>query len=125
IRRWAATAAGLIGVLIVVRPGSSAFHPAAILTIISSLGWASALTITRVFSGNERAVTTMTYTAIVGFCVLSALVPFVWVTPGWRVILLGLCVGVGSTIGQWIVVLAFRYADASLLAPLSYFQLVW
>jgi drug/metabolite transporter (DMT)-like permease len=32
---------------------------------------------------------------------------------------------VASTAGQWIVVLAFRYADASVLAPFSYSQLVW
>ena len=34
-------------------------------------------------------------------------------------------VGVASTAGQWIVVLAYRYADASVLAPFSYAQLVW
>ena len=33
-------------------------------------------------------------------------------------------VGVASTVGQWIVVLAFRYADASVLAPFSYTQLL-
>jgi len=33
-------------------------------------------------------------------------------------------IGVASTAGQWIVVLAFRYADASVLAPFSYTQLV-
>jgi hypothetical protein len=32
---------------------------------------------------------------------------------------------IASTAGQWIVVLAFRYADASVLAPFSYSQLVW
>src|SRR5262249_30648117 len=34
-------------------------------------------------------------------------------------------IGVFSTAGQWIVVLAFRYADASVLAPSSYTQLLW
>ena len=34
-------------------------------------------------------------------------------------------IGVASTAGQWIVVLAFRYADASVLAPFSYSQLLW
>jgi drug/metabolite transporter (DMT)-like permease len=40
-------------------------------------------------------------------------------------VLFGLLIGVASTVGQWIVVLAFRYADASVLAPFSYTQLVW
>jgi drug/metabolite transporter (DMT)-like permease len=53
------------------------------------------------------------------------LVPFVWVAPSWHDILFGIVIGVASTAGQWIVVLAFRYADASVLAPFSYTQLLW
>jgi drug/metabolite transporter (DMT)-like permease len=76
-------------------------------------------------SGREHAITTMTWSSIVGVCVISALVPFVWVTPSWHDILFGIFIGVASTAGQWIVVLAFRYADASVLAPFSYTQLLW
>jgi drug/metabolite transporter (DMT)-like permease len=125
VRRWLATAAGLIGVLIILRPGSSAFHPAAFFPIVSALAWACTLIMTRMMSGREHAVTTMTWSSIVGVCVLSALVPFVWVAPSWHDILFGVLIGVASTAGQWIVVLAFRYADASVLAPFSYAQLVW
>ena len=39
--------------------------------------------------------------------------------------MLGVFIGVASTAGQWIVVLAFRYADASVLVPFSYTQLLW
>ncbi|HEY0330756.1 MAG TPA: DMT family transporter [Rhodopseudomonas sp.] len=124
-RRWVATLVGLIGVLIVVRPGTAAFNPAAILTLISALAWAATLIMTRMISGADRVVTTMAFAAIVGFAVLCVLVPFVWVTPSWRDIGLGIGVGVASTAGQWIVVLAFRHAAASLLAPFSYSQLVW
>ena len=51
--------------------------------------------------------------------------PLVWVAPSWHDILFGILIGVASTAGQWIVVLAFRYADASVLAPFSYTQLLW
>ncbi|MDB5608935.1 MAG: multidrug transporter permease [Bradyrhizobium sp.] len=125
LRRWLATAVGLIGVLIVLRPGSSAFHPAAFFPIVSALAWACTLIMTRMMSGTEHATTTMTYASIVGLGILSALVPFVWVQPSWHDIFFGVVVGVASTAGQWIVVLAFRYADASVLAPFSYTQLLW
>ena len=124
VRRWLATAVGLIGVLIILRPGSSAFHPAAFFPIVSALAWAGTLIMTRMMSGSEPAVTTITYSAIAGVCILSALVPFVWVTPSWQDILFGVFIGMASTAGQWIVVLAFRYADASVLAPFSYTQLL-
>ncbi|MGA7072453.1 DMT family transporter [Bradyrhizobium sp.] len=125
LRRWFATAVGLLGVLIVLRPGTSAFHPAAFFPVVSAFAWACTLILTRKMSGQERTVVTMTYSSIVGFAVLCALVPLVWVTPSWHDILLGLIIGVASTAGQWIVVLAFRYADASVLAPFSYVQLLW
>ena len=125
LRRWIATAVGLIGVLIILRPGSGAFHPAAVFPLVSAFAWACTLIMTRMMSGMERAVTTMTYSSIAGVCILSALVPSVWVTPSWHDILFGIFIAVASTAGQWIVVLAFRYADASVLAPFSYSQLLW
>jgi drug/metabolite transporter (DMT)-like permease len=125
LRRWLATAVGLIGVLVILRPGSSAFHPAAFFPLASALCWALTLIMTRMLSGKERAITTMTYSSIAGFAILSALVPLVWITPTWHDIFFGVVIGLTSTAGQWIVVLAFRYADASVLAPFSYTQLLW
>jgi drug/metabolite transporter (DMT)-like permease len=125
LRRWLASVVGLIGVVIILRPGTSAFHPAAFFPIVSAFAWASTLIMTRMMSGSEHALTTMTYSSIAGTAILIALVPFVWVTPSSQDILFGLLIGVASTAGQWIVVLAFRYADASVLAPFSYTQLLW
>ena len=125
VRRWLATAVGLLGVLIILRPGSSAFHPAAVFPIVSALAWAATLIMTRMMSGKEHAITIMTYSSIAGVAILTVLVPFVWVTPSWQAIAFGVLIGLFSTAGQWIVVLAFRYADASVLAPFSYTQLLW
>ena len=125
MRRWIATGVGLIGVLIILRPGTGAFHPAAFFPLVSALAWACTLIMTRMMSGTERAITTMAYSSLVGLVMLSALVPSVWVTPTWHDIAFGVFIGVASTAGQWIVVLAFRYADASVLAPFSYTQLLW
>jgi len=125
MRRWAATAVGLFGVLVILRPGTSAFHAAAFFPVVSALSWASTLIMTRMMSGRDPAITTMTYSSIVGVSILTLLVPFVWVAPSWHDLLFGLLIGVASTLGQWIVVLAFRYADASVLAPFQYTQLLW
>ncbi|PVE23575.1 EamA family transporter [Microvirga sp. KLBC 81] len=124
-RRWSAVAVGLLGVLIVVRPGTGAFDTAAIFPILSAASWAVALVVTRKMSGSDGPLTSLTYAAIVGLLITSAIVPFGWVTPGWREIGLGFVTGVTSTIAQWLVVLAFQQARASVLAPFSYSQLVW
>ncbi|WP_249147478.1 DMT family transporter [Bradyrhizobium jicamae] len=125
MRRWIATAVGLMGVFVILRPGTAAFHPAAFFPIFSAFAWAGTLIMTRMMSGSERPLTIMAYSSIVGVVIVSALVPFVWVAPTWHDIMFGILVGVASTAGQWIVVLAFRYGDASVLAPFSYTQLVW
>jgi drug/metabolite transporter (DMT)-like permease len=124
-RRWSAVAVGLLGVLIVVRPGAGAFDPAAIFPVLSAFSWAVALVVTRKMSSADGPLVSLTYAAVVGLLITSALVPFMWVTPGWREVGLGLVTGGASTVAQWLVVLAFQQARASVLAPFSYSQLVW
>ncbi|WP_099514869.1 DMT family transporter [Microvirga ossetica] len=124
-RRWSAVVVGLIGVLIIVRPGAGAFDTAAIFPLLSAASWAVALVVTRKMSGSDSPLVSLTFAAVVGLLVTSIIVPFVWVTPGWRELGLALITGVASTIAQWLVVLAFQQARASVLAPFSYSQLVW
>ena len=76
-------------------------------------------------SATENPVTTLTWSAIIGFLLLSLLQPFGWQPLTAQAIWLGVFVGVASTIGHWFVILAFRHADASLLAPFAYLQLLW
>ncbi len=125
LRRWAATITGLIGVLIIVRPGTAGFTMASILPLLSALAWAVTLVVTRIMSGADHTTTTMAFGALVGVLVLSAIVPLYWVTPTWTELAFGIAIGLSSTAGHWIVVMAFRYADASVLAPFSYSQLLW
>jgi drug/metabolite transporter (DMT)-like permease len=125
LRRWAATAAGMLGVVIVARPGTGGFQPAALFGVASSACWALALVITRKMSTTERSTTTLLWTAGVGAMVLTVLLPFVFVAPSLPHLLLALVVGVMSSTGQWLTVLAHRFAPASVLAPFSYIQLVW
>ena len=125
VRRWAATAAGMIGVVIVARPATGGFQPAALFGVASSACWALALVITRKMSTTERSTTTLLWTAGVGAVVLTVLLPFVFVRPSLPHLLLALVIGVLSSIGQWLTVQAHRFAPASTLAPFSYTQLIW
>ena len=125
LRRWLAILVGLVGVLLVIRPGTSSFQPASILPILSALSWAAAIVLTRKISGGDGTVTTLLYTAVSALAVVSLIVPFYWVMPSLRQIGLGLVYGGFASGGQWLVVLAFHRAGASVLAPLTYSQLVW
>lgn len=125
IRRWIATAVGLAGVAVVVRPGPDILQSAGLLPALAALVWAGAAIATRMMAGTDRPETTLVYSAVSGFVVLGVAMPFVWVAPTQHQVELAIVVGVGSTIGHGILVLAYRHASASLLAPFSYTQLIW
>lgn len=123
-RRWIAVAVGLAGMLIVVRPGLGALSAAAIFPLLAAVAWAVALVTTRL-SGAERALTTLNVSALVGFAALSVLVPFDWTWPSGREWAVGAGAGIAATLAQWLALLAYRSAPASVLAPFTYSQLVW
>jgi drug/metabolite transporter (DMT)-like permease len=124
-RRWAAVGAGMIGMLIVVRPGLGGFQPAALFGVASAFCWAMALIITRKISYSDTAQTTVLWSASIGTAMLTLMLPFqaVWPTP--KQLGLSLVLGVLASGGQWAVILAHRIAPASLLAPFAYVQLLW
>jgi len=124
-QRWAAVGAGLLGVLIVVRPGAGSFDPALVFPLLSAVSWSVALVLTRKMSSADSPGVALTYTAFVGLALTSVFLPFIWVSPGWREIGLGLVTGLLYTMVQWLVVLAFKHAGAATLAPISYSQLIW
>jgi drug/metabolite transporter (DMT)-like permease len=125
VQGWIAVVVGFLGVLVVVRPGLHGLHPAALLVLLSALCWCVSMLITRQLVGIDRATVTVLWTAITGLVLLMTFLPFFLVPLTWR--LAGLCmvVGVIASSGQWLAVLAYRYARATALAPLSYAQLLW
>ncbi|PVE24040.1 EamA family transporter [Microvirga sp. KLBC 81] len=121
--RWAA-AAGFLGVMLVVQPGSSAFQLAALLPIGAALSWAVAAIATRRMS-SERPEATLAWSAVIGLIALTAFVPFNWRTPTAAEIGLAILMGAFSTMGHWLIILAYRKAAASTIAPFSYVQLLF
>lgn len=124
LRRWVAVLIGLAGVMLVARPGTAAFQPAAAFTFVSALAWSIGAVLTRRMSGTDAA-TTLVWTSSIGLAVMTVLLPFDFVWPDPPALGLALLMGAVATIGQYLLIMAYRYADASLLAPFSYTQLVW
>ena len=123
--RWAAIVVGLLGVLVIVRPGTEAFQPAALLVVGSSSSWAVAVVLTRRMSGLDPTATTLLWSAAVGLVAMTLLLPFgwTWAPPGAWV--LAVALGLVASAGQYLMIQAYRFAPASLLAPFSYTSLLW
>jgi drug/metabolite transporter (DMT)-like permease len=125
VRRAVATLVGFIGMLVIMRPGSGAFHWAAVFPLGAAVVWALGSVLTRMMSADDAAETTIVWSAVISFLAGALAMPFVYVQPTLPE--LGLCVliGIGSAIGHAMVIFAFSNAPASALAPYSYSQLVW
>ena len=124
--RWIAVITGFIGIVILIRPGSAIFHPAALLMLVAALCNALFYVTTRKLA-EENAYTTLFYSALVGTVGLSLVLP--WqvgdLTPGLREGVQFLVLGLLAGLGHWLVIGAYRLAPASFLTPLAYLQIVW
>lgn len=125
LRRAAGVTAALIGALIVIRPGSDVFSPAAILPLFAACCYATFVLITRRVGRDEDVWTSLFYTAIFGAVILSCIVPFVWERPSLTVALIMGCIGIAGALGQLLMIRALSMAEASAVAPFSYVGLLF
>ncbi len=120
-RRWTATAVGLIGVLLIIRPGSSAFNWWALGGIVSVLGsTVRDLATRRVDRGVPPPIIMM---LSAGAVTLSSLVaaPFAgWSQPTGGLVAAMAGAAIFSLIGQMCVIISVRSADISAVAPFRY-----
>lgn len=123
-RRWSAVLLGLLGVLIVVRPGGDAFQAAALFSLASAACGAFAMIATRRLGPRTRARTTLLWSALTGLSLLTLTAPAWFEPPRPLELALALGMGIAYALGQLLMILAYRQAEASLLAPFTYVQLL-
>ena len=123
--RMAALAAGFVGVLIVIRPGTELFHWASLLAVVSAAGYAVYQVLTRKVAGIDPPETSTIYSSIVGGFGMFVVLPFVWRTPeSLRDILFFCSLGVIGALGHYLVARAFTNAPANIVSPFQYMQLI-
>ncbi|WP_425256565.1 DMT family transporter [Rubrivivax sp. RP6-9] len=125
-RRWIAIVTGFIGVLLVIRPGSQAFHPAILLSVMNALLYAAFNLLTRRMAATESPEALQLVSAICATLWLAPAALSVWQTPEtllqWGVI--GLC-GLMGGVGHLFVAQAHRHASAAVLGPFLYQQILY
>ncbi|GAB1477518.1 DMT family transporter [Paracoccaceae bacterium] len=138
-RRWAAVGVGLIGVIVMTRPGEGVIQPAAILVLISAFCYASSHMMTRRMRDTESAMT-LNFFVQCGFIVVSTSFGLIagdghmaqapgstweflfrpWIVPQsadiWAFVATGIAVGVGGLMMSQ----AYRTTEAALVAPFEY-----
>ena len=123
-RRWLAVIIGFVGTLVVIRPGFVEINLASIAALITGIMYGFYLIITRKLSSSDNPLLTLLLTGVVGAIIISLIMPIVWVQPSLTQWSLMAAVGIFACIGHFFLILSLKYADASKLAPFSYFEII-
>jgi drug/metabolite transporter (DMT)-like permease len=143
-RRWGVLVVGFLGVLVVLRPGTAVFEPAALLALLSAVAYGGSQTITRELGRTDGAATialasTVLYLGVsmTGGLLASPAEPRgglhpslaflvrAWVWPETGDLVLMLLCGLISGTGAYCLAQAYRAAPASTVAPFEYVLIVW
>ena len=126
VASWIAIWVGFAGVLVIIRPGSHAFHPAIFLSVMNAFLYAGFNMLTRRLAASENPVSTPLFSAAVSAVVLAPFAWSQWQTPEgvltW--VIIGL-IGVFAGLGHLSVASAHRYASAAFLGPFLYQQILY
>ena len=137
--RWAAVFFGLIGVLVVLRPGTEAFQFAALLPVVAATFYAFIHIITRIIGSTENP-TAMAFYIQLSFLVIAggaSLLTYdgrfevydhpsleflfrAWTWPGARDVVLLIMLGIASTFGGFAISSAYSRSEAAFVAPFEY-----
>ncbi|PRY20872.1 drug/metabolite transporter (DMT)-like permease [Aliiruegeria haliotis] len=125
IHRAIAVLAGLIGVLIVLRPGAAELTLGHAAALIAAFSGALASVIVRKVGHAERSVVFLLYPMVANVIVMGAILPFVYIPPSGidfaaqaAVAVLAFC----ATLG---VIAAYKTGEAVIVAPMQYSQILW
>ncbi|MCX8507561.1 MAG: DMT family transporter, partial [Rhodobacteraceae bacterium] len=137
--RWGAVIAGMLGVVIMLRPGAGVIQPAALLLLLSSICYAISQLMSRQMRATESTVTLNIYLHLAFLLTSLGMGLFAgdghlmgdpesvfaflfrpWVWPAladWPVLIL---IGISVAIAGLLVSQAYRLAEAALVAPFEY-----
>ncbi len=119
-RRWAAASIALFGALLITRPGTGAFQPAALVALMAAIFIGIEVIFIKQLSGREPVFRILLVNNMIGATISLLVLGFVWQSPSlaqWLFLFLigALMLGVQST-----NILAMKRSDASFIAPFWY-----
>lgn len=125
LRRGLAVGVGLAGVLIVLRPGAEGLSLGHLAALTAAVCSSLASIIVRKIGSEERSVVLLLYPMVANFLVLGCALPFVYrPMPIAHLGMLGIIAAFGF-VATLLVILAYRRAEAVIVAPMQYSQMIW
>lgn len=124
---WLAAAGGFAGVMLIARPGGGLDPMGVAFALGNVVVTVTYYLLSRVLARSERTLALLFYSALAGAICFGLAMPWYWFGSVPSLFEMALLVSLGLTagIGHFCFTAANRYAEASLLAPMSYLHLLW
>lgn len=125
LRRGLAVVVGLVGVMIVLRPGQTELGLGHLAALGAAVFGALSSIIVRKIGSEERSVVLILYPMMANFVVMACLLPLVYVPmPMIDLAALGV-IAAFAFVGTLLVIMAYRAGEAVIIAPMQYSQILW
>ncbi|MHA6345446.1 DMT family transporter [Roseivivax sp. CAU 1761] len=125
LHRLGAVCVGFVGVLVVMQPWGAEFHPAMLLVLMAMTFASLYFILTRKLAGVDSNATMQIWASGLATICLAPFALAVWQWPDRAVDFIPLALlGVFGGVGHILATFAHRLADASILAPIVYIQIV-
>ena len=124
-RRWTAIFIGFVGVIIILRPTTNVISEGAIYALIGAIMFAVYLILTRYVSRLDTAITSFFWAGIGGSFTMTIISFFIWEDILREDLLWLLIMCLLSASSHFMMVKTLQVAEASVIQPFSYLQLVF
>ena len=125
-RRWAATGIGLAGILLITRPGTAAFSPAAVLVLLAVCFIVLRDLATRLITDDVSTLALVAMSTFTGIFSGLVLLPFEsWIWPDAATLLLLLAAAGFLCFAFAFTVIGMRHGDVGLVSPFRYSVIVF
>ena len=124
-KTWIAIFVGFLGVLIILRPGLSIFDIKSLLPLMAAFFLGLYQVVTRKVSENDSTETSLFYTSLIGFIVMSILAFVYWQPLTLNSYFLFTGIGIFFSMGIYFQIIALGKARASIIQPFHYTLIFW
>lgn len=125
LRRWLAVVVGLCGVLVVLNPSNLELSLGHAAAIVGAAGSALASVIVRKIGRDERLVVLLIYPMLGQFVLMALAMPFVYKPMQAGDLAMVAMVAIFGHVAMRLMIRAYRMAEASMVAPMQYSQILW
>lgn len=125
VRRGLAVVVGLIGVLIVLRPSGETLMLGHLAALIAAMSSALGSVVVRKISKDERPIVMLMIPMVANVLILGAALPLVYVPMPIAALGMMAVVALLSLVAGLLTIMAYRRAEAAIVAPMQYSQMIW